>query len=50
MALAANVRTRGCNGQRHRIAVLRVGEFRFEHDRNGVLEHLLGLLGLANGA
>jgi very-short-patch-repair endonuclease len=35
--------------QRHRIAVLRVGEFRFEHDRNGVLEDLLGLLGLADG-
>jgi Protein of unknown function (DUF559) len=32
--------------QRHRIAVLRVGEFRFEHDRSGVLEDLLGLLGL----
>ena len=32
--------------QRHRIAVLRVGEFRFEHDRPGVLEDLLGLLGL----
>jgi hypothetical protein len=32
--------------QRRRIAVLRVGEFRFEHDRPGVLEDLLGLLGL----
>jgi hypothetical protein len=32
--------------QRHRIAILRVGEFRFEHDRPGVLEDLLGLLGL----
>jgi hypothetical protein len=32
--------------QRHHIAVLRVGEFRFEHDRPGVLEDLLGLLGL----
>jgi Protein of unknown function (DUF559) len=32
--------------QRRRIAVLRVGEFRFEHDRQGVLEDLLGLLGL----
>ncbi len=35
--------------QRHRIAVLRVGEFRFQHDRPGVREDLLGLLGL-NGA
>jgi hypothetical protein len=33
--------------QRHRIAVLRVGEFRFEHDRQGVLEDLLALLGLS---
>lgn len=33
--------------QRHRIAVLRVGEFRFEHDRQGVREDLLGLLGLS---
>jgi Protein of unknown function (DUF559) len=32
--------------QRRRIAVLRVGEFRFEHDRAGVLDDLLGLLGL----
>ena len=32
--------------QRRRIAVLRVGEFRFEHDREGVLDDLLGLLGL----
>jgi hypothetical protein len=32
--------------QRRRIAVLRVGEFRFEHDRQGVREDLLGLLGL----
>jgi hypothetical protein len=32
--------------QRRRIAILRVGEFRFEHDRPGVLEDLLGLLGL----
>jgi hypothetical protein len=32
--------------QRHHIAVLRVGEFRFEHDRPGVLDDLLGLLGL----
>ncbi len=32
--------------QLHRIAVLRVGEFRFEHDRDGVLDDLLGLLGL----
>jgi hypothetical protein len=32
--------------QRRQIAVLRVGEFRFEHDRSGVLEDLLGLLGL----
>jgi hypothetical protein len=32
--------------QRRRIAVLRVGEFRFEHDRPGVAEDLLGLLGL----
>jgi hypothetical protein len=32
--------------QRRHIAVLRVGEFRFEHDRPGVLEDLLGLLGL----
>jgi hypothetical protein len=36
--------------QRHRIAVLRVGEFRFEHDRQGVLADLLGLLGLARAA
>ena len=36
--------------QRRRIAVLRVGEFRFEHDRQGVLEDLLGLLGLCQGA
>jgi hypothetical protein len=35
--------------QLHRIAVLRVGEFRFEHDRAGVLEDLLGLLGLDDG-
>ena len=33
--------------QRRHIAVLRVGEFRFEHDREGVLDDLLGLLGLA---
>jgi hypothetical protein len=33
--------------QRRRIAVLRVGEFRFEHDRQGILEDLLGLLGLS---
>jgi hypothetical protein len=32
--------------QRQRIAVLRVGEFRFEHDREGVADDLLGLLGL----
>jgi hypothetical protein len=32
--------------QRRKIAVLRVGEFRFEHDRGGVLEDLLALLGL----
>jgi hypothetical protein len=32
--------------QRHRIAVLRVGEFRFEHDREGIAVDLLGLLGL----
>jgi hypothetical protein len=36
--------------QRHHIAVLRVGEFRFEHDRPGVLEDLLGLLGLDRSA
>jgi very-short-patch-repair endonuclease len=36
--------------QRHKIAVLRVGEFRFEHDREGVAEDLLGLLGLGDGA
>jgi Protein of unknown function (DUF559) len=36
--------------QRRRIAVLRVGEFRFEHDRPGVLEDLLGLLGLNRAA
>jgi hypothetical protein len=36
--------------QRRRIAVLRVGEFRFEHDREGVLDDLLGLLGLAGAA
>jgi hypothetical protein len=36
--------------QRRRIAVLRVGEFRFEHDRSGVLEDLLDLLGLDPGA
>jgi len=36
--------------QRRRIAVLRVGEFRFEHDRRGVLEDLLGLLGLDGAA
>jgi hypothetical protein len=35
--------------QLHRIAVLRVGEFRFVHDRQGVLEDLLGLFG-RNGA
>jgi hypothetical protein len=33
--------------QRHRIAVLRVGEFRFEHDRPGVRTDLLGLLALS---
>ena len=32
--------------QRRHIAILRVGEFRFEHDRPGILEDLLGLLGL----
>ena len=32
--------------QRRRIAILRVGEFRFEHDRAGVLDDLLGRLGL----
>ncbi|MFZ0386261.1 MAG: type IV toxin-antitoxin system AbiEi family antitoxin domain-containing protein [Solirubrobacteraceae bacterium] len=32
--------------QRRRIAVLRVGEFRFAHDRQGVRDDLLGLLGL----
>ena len=32
--------------QRHRISVMRVSEFRFEHDRPGVLEDLLDLLGL----
>jgi hypothetical protein len=36
--------------QRRHIAVLRVGEFRFEHDREGVLDDLLGLLGLGPGA
>ena len=36
--------------QLHRIAVIRVGEFRFEHDRPGVLQDLLGLLGLDHGA
>jgi hypothetical protein len=36
--------------QRHRIAVLRVGEFRFENDRPGVPEDLLGLLGLGHAA
>jgi hypothetical protein len=36
--------------QRRRIAVLRVGEFRFEHDRPGVLDDLLGLLGLDGAA
>jgi hypothetical protein len=36
--------------QRRHIAVLRVGEFRFEHDREGVLDDLLGLLGLAGAA
>ena len=36
--------------QRHRIAVLRVGEFRFEHDRPGILDDLLGLLGLDGSA
>ena len=36
--------------QRQRIAILRVGEFRFEHDRKGVVEDLLGLLGLGGGA
>jgi hypothetical protein len=36
--------------QRHRIAVLRVGEFRFEHDREGVLDDLLGLLGFDRSA
>ena len=35
--------------QRHHIAVLRVGAFRFEHDRPGVLDDLLGLLGLDRG-
>ena len=30
--------------QRRHIAILRVGEFRFEHDRPGVLADLLGLL------
>jgi hypothetical protein len=36
--------------QRRHIAILRVGEFRFEHDREGVLDDLLGLLGLGPGA
>jgi Protein of unknown function (DUF559) len=36
--------------QRRRIAVLRVGEVRFEHDREGVLDDLLGLLGLDDAA
>ena len=36
--------------QRHHIAVLRVGEFRFEHDRPGVLEDLLALLGVHGAA
>jgi Protein of unknown function (DUF559) len=36
--------------QRHQIAVLRVGEVRFEHDRQGVLDDLLGLLGLGSDA
>jgi very-short-patch-repair endonuclease len=36
--------------QRHRIAVLRVGEFRFEHDREGVRDDLLALLGLDRAA
>jgi hypothetical protein len=36
--------------QRRHIAVLRVGEFRFEHDRPGVLEDLLDLLGLNGSA
>lgn len=36
--------------QRHRIAVLRVGEFRFKHDRQGVRDDLLGLLGLDGAA
>jgi hypothetical protein len=36
--------------QRHKIAVLRVGEFRFEHDRPGVRADLLGLLGLDRAA
>jgi hypothetical protein len=36
--------------QRRRIAVLRVGEFRFEDDRQGVLEDLLALLGRDRGA
>ncbi len=36
--------------QRRRIAVLRVGEFRFEHGREGIAQDLLGLLGLDGGA
>jgi hypothetical protein len=33
--------------QRHRIAVLRVGEFRFRHDWEGIVEDLLALLGVS---
>jgi very-short-patch-repair endonuclease len=36
--------------QRRHIAVLGVGEFRFEHDREGVRDDLLGLLGLGPDA
>jgi very-short-patch-repair endonuclease len=36
--------------QRRHIAVLRVGEFRFEYDRQDVLDDLLGLLGLGHEA